>query len=519
MKLRDYQARGLQDIRNHLKQGKKRILYVAATGSGKGVVISEIIRSAYEKRNPCLFVVDNRDIVDQIHKHLTGMGLPTGIVMAGHPNPSELEHVYVGTVQSVLARKKKGSFDPEKLKILIIDESHSMRTDGMYDKLLEHYPEAIVVGFTATPYRMDGQGLGVFFEEMVQPITYSELVNQKYLVPFKYFIPWIPKMEGIKTSDGDYSQRDLDDLVEYNQTRLVADVVHTYATKARGKPAICFAVNIKHSLSLRDGFLACGINAVHIDGKTPKDEREEILERMRNGEIEVLCNVGVLTKGTDIPRVSAIIMARPTKSIPLHIQMLGRGARLFEGKECCEVYDHAGNVARLGPVSDYDTWTLSKKKGELKPKDDDPTKLKTKKDITCDECGHVFQGTRVCPQCGALKEWETIPREIVEEEGELREMDHQSAKKEHKDWSVEEKLEWYAQLLYHARVRGYKDGWASNQYRDKFGVWPARTHGIEPEPPSPEVLSWVRSRQIRYAKGKEKQAQRQAQHDFGYNVN
>lgn len=496
-------------MRQHLSKGVKRILYVAATGSGKGVVISEIINSAFRKRKPVLFVVDNRDIVNQIHTHLKNMGLPAAIVMAGHETPGPDEFIYVGTIQSVLARKKKGSFDPEKLELVVIDESHTMRIKGMYDKFLEYHPNVTVVGFTATPHRMDGQGLGVFFQEMVQPITYSELIEQGFLVPFKYFVPWIPKMEGVKTTDGDYSQRDLDEFLEYNQTRLVGDVVQTYATRARGKATICFCINIKHSLALRDAFRACGIHAVHIDGKTPKDERDEILDKMRAGEIEVLCNVGVLTKGTDIPRVECIIMARPTKSIPLHIQMLGRGSRLFPGKTHCEVYDHAGNVARLGPVSDYDTWKLTSNKGELKPKGDDPTKLKSFKDITCDVCGHVFQRTRVCPSCGALKEWETIPKDIIEEEGELRELDHGNLKKATKDFTAEQKASWYQQLLWHARSLGYKDGWASNQYRDKFGVWPARTNGVEPAPPGPEVLSYIRYKRIRYAKGKEKQAQNQ----------
>jgi superfamily II DNA or RNA helicase len=281
--------------------------------------------------------------------------------------------------------------------------------------------------------------------------------------------------------------------------QLVGDVVDHWLKHAYGRKTIVFASNVAHSKFLCAEFESRGVAASHIDGymRDPL-ERETIIDDFRNGGTDVLCNVAVLTKGFDAPECSCVVLARPTKSLMLHIQMIGRGLRLADSKNDCLILDHAGNILRNGlPTDDLpaelDDGTLTKNL-DRKQKD------KTLKECACSSCGFVST-LHKCPACGFAPE----RREDVEVvNGELREIKASpiDAKKRNRLETGQQKSDFYAGLLGYAKDRGYSSGWASHKYRERYGVWPNAYKGVGAQPPGPEVLGFIKHMNIRHAKSK-----------------
>lgn len=277
---------------------------------------------------------------------------------------------------------------PEHIRLICLDEAHRSESTT-YQKLLALYPNAGVVGLTATPVRGDGKGLGRTFSALVQPITTRALMERGYLVPPRYFIPseldLIAAREGRR---GDFTQAELDAIADSNP-QLIGDVVETFARVCPERRAVAFPCNIRHSLALRDAFNSVGIPAVHIDGHTPREERRDLMAAFRAGEYQILTSVNIAIEGLDVPDVSAVILARPTRSERIWIQAVGRGLRTSSGKADCIVLDHAGVMLSLGPAEDYQDWTLGADRGQTTtPRK--PRKKRDRKEITCEECHAVF---------------------------------------------------------------------------------------------------------------------------------
>jgi superfamily II DNA or RNA helicase len=421
---------------------------------------------------------------------MTALGVRHTRILPGE-YVSEAEYAYVGTIQSFMARRRRG-LELANVKVIVIDEAHHATADT-YQRLIALYPDAVIVGLTATPTRTDGKGLGDVFDDLIQAITYREAFEQGYLVRPKYYAPHTPDLEGVKTVAGDYSDDDLERVM--NKPQLVGDIVQHYARYAGDRKGIVFATRVTHSIALCEAFSASGIPAFHIDGTTPTDERDALLEAFRSDAYQVMVNVAVATEGLDIPDISCVVMARPTKSPILHLQCLGRGLRTHPGKEDCMVLDHAGNVLRLGGVEEYEEWTLETGKGANSPK---KKELKDPKEITCEQCSAIFYASRICPECGHEHVVMRRPEHVEVAEGELVELG--SGKRA--EYSMEQKKDWLAQLLYLAHTTGRREGWASHQYRAKFGVWPHKKQGVPPAPPSPEVLAFVDTQRRAFLAGR-----------------
>jgi len=487
MILRDYQVDGIRQLKHLIDSGHRRILFTMPTGSGKGAVISKIVAANPGKRT--LFLVHRRELVFDMSKRLSSLAVDHTCVIPGARVDYAVKS-YVGTIQSWLSRHKQFGIKPD---IIIIDECHLFNpSHGMYKRLLDMYPAAIVLGFTATPTRSDGRGLGAIFTAMVHPLTFSRAFADGYLVRPRYYAPSTPDLRAVKTLAGDYKTDDLAKVME--APKIVGDIVAHYLRYGEGRKAVGFAVRVAHSQALSDAFNAAGIPSAHVDGNTPTGERDEIFAALRNGDIQVLWNVDVCSEGVDIPDIGCVISARPTKSVIKWLQQLGRGLRPSPGKLDALVFDHGGTFDRLGAVEDYETWELTNKaKANGQPKERDTRREKKVIDLTCEICATQFSGGITCPSCGHIHHRTKLPEYV---DGDLVEVSTKSRKKEKKTYGDTEKGRWLSQLYYIQLSRGYKPGWTRYKFKEKFGHWPT-SQDIEPMLATTEVTNWVKHSAIR----------------------
>ena len=287
-----------------------------------------------------------------------------------------------------------------------------------------------------------------------------------------------------------------------DKQKLVGDIVTHWHRLAERRPTVVFATSVGHSVHLRDEFRASGVLAEHIDGSTPVEDREKILARLAAGTVEVVCNCMVLTEGWDQPMVSCLVLARPTRHMGLYHQMVGRVLRPAPGKDYALVLDHAGAVFEHGFVEEPVTWTLSEDRRAENPLQVSRAQHRAPALTICPECKAVRLEGRPCTACG----WrpQPKPKGVEIAEGELGEVDRKR-KVHRRAYTEDDKLRFYRGLLWIAQERRYKPGWAAHKFKEKFRTWPT-VRDVEPMVPEQATRSWVRSRQIAYAKALERAA-------------
>ena len=420
IKLRDYQDAMMDAARAHMRAGTRRVLLVAPTGAGKRMMAVYTIARAAERGTRCSFLVHRQELLDQAVDTIEDHGLRCGIIKSGI-NPDHEQPIQVASVQTLAKRLDKVPLSD----FLFVDEAHHARA-STWEQITSAHTSAFVLGFTATPTRLDGKGLGKWFDAMVVGPSMRELIDSGHLADYRLFAPPPPNIEGVQTVAGDYNRAQLAAAVD--RPKLVGDAVEHYRRYAMGTQAICFAVNILHSKHLAEAFCAAGIPARHADGETPRDERAMTLEDFTARRFTVLCNVDILGEGLDVAGIETVSCNRPTKSLTVYLQQIGRGLRVKPNGAKCTIIDHAGNSQRLGLPDEDRQWELTADKIKRRASGDVPIKI-------CPACfAAQSPATRTCPECGQTFEVEaSLPDR---EDGNLIEIDRATIqwKRRQEEW-------------------------------------------------------------------------------------
>lgn len=418
--LRPYQTQQIDDTRAALAR-HRRVIMQGPTGCGKTATATAMVAAKPEL--PTLFIVHRQELVKQTTLAFRRERLDFGIVAPRFDARLDLP-LHIGMVQSVGRRLDKM---PEP-RFIVIDECHRS-VSASYSRIIERWPQAYVVGLTATPHRLDGKGLGEHYGEIVDGPSVRSLIRQGYLSEFRCYSTPEPDVSAVRKQFGDFHQGALAAAVD--TPAIVGDIVEHWKRLALGKKTIVFAVNVKHSESLAKAFNAAGVPAAHIDGNTPDAEREALLLRFALGEIQVVCNVELFGEGFDLAAnagmectVECVVMARHTMSLAMAIQHMGRQSRPKADGGLGIILDHVGNIRRHGFPDDEREWSLEGRSA-----------VKSGSDGECSirqcpgPCYAIYPAVRMtCPECGA--EAPVLVRDPKKVAGQLVELERQRVKAE-----------------------------------------------------------------------------------------
>ena len=444
LKLRNYQSQLVDDVRDEFAAGKHRVCIVSGCGSGKTCVMAWMAAQAKLRGNNVLFVIHRQELADQASETFQSAGISHGIIAAGH-SVNLSEKIQIGSIQTLTRRLKKIN-EPQ---LIILDESqHCLAKTWL--RLLAEFPKAYVVGLTATPVRLGGQGLGDVFESLVFGPSMKELIAGKFLSPYRYFAP--PSLidtSTIKVKMGDYDQSELATLVDTSV--IVGNAVEHYRKIADGKSAIVYCVNVAHSKHTAQAFANSGYVSAHLDGTTHSVERKRITSDFRNGKIQILVNADLLGEGYNCPGAEVVILLRPTASTGLFIQQAGRGLRPNPKDSTKEaiILDCCGNVFRHGLLDEDRNWTIE---GSPKPKGTGKSEFPVQQ---CPKCYSTDRPSPVCQRCGYV--FPIAERaEIEQKAGELAEVLDIERKQKKQEVG---KARTVPDLEAIAIQRGYAPGW------------------------------------------------------------
>jgi DNA repair protein RadD len=462
---RYYQNNAVTATREALRQGHKAVLLVAPTGAGKTFIACMIIKLAVARGSRVLFLAHREELITQTSAKLTEFEVSHGIIKAGF-GESPYASVQVASVQSFRARAERllQGYD-----LIIHDEAHrAVSEEHQIPRRLN--PNAIAIGLTATPCRLDGQGLKGAFDHLIEVASVQELVDQGHLVSSRVFKgPKIKGLEKVHKQAGDYKADELSALVNTHDN--VKGIVREWMRIAWGRPTVCFGSSVEHSKALCAEFNVNGIIAVHVDGTLKRtkefDERAAAFSAFNSRRAMVLCNCGICTEGWDAPFCSCGIGARPTLSLSLYLQMFGRILRTCQGKKDALWLDFGNTTDTHGFVTDPHHWTLDglDKKSEEKQK----TLYK------CKKCGAQMKSRpRYCPSCGV----DTQPAQMdlmggIDSGYTVIEIKPEEPRPKPKPQGQSLQDILFLKDLKTAKEKGYKPGWAFGRYSHRTGRKPS----------------------------------------------
>lgn len=376
MQLRPYQVDAIEAARAQLRAGKKRVLVTMPTGGGKTVVAAAIIEAAVKKAKRVLFLAHRRELIEQTADKLVRFGVTPGLIMGGARQALH-RPVQVASVQALVNRLDSvGDID-----LLFVDECHHVTPDNQYMRVINALPKALVVGLTATPWRLDGAGLADVFDGHVLACSPRELREQGYLVPVGGWQYAPVDTSSVKLSKGDFDAKQLE--AASMSAKLFGSIIAEWKEHAGGARTVLFACTVRHSQALAQAFRDAGVAAEHLDGETPLELRAGILARIKSGATRVLCNVNVATEGWDCPELECVILARPTLSTALYLQMVGRVLRPLAGKTMARIHDHARCLATHGhPYAERDYSPEKSAKASRRDVEAGVSRV-----LKCDKCG------------------------------------------------------------------------------------------------------------------------------------
>lgn len=405
----------MQQITTALTRAPHRVLAVAPTGSGKTVCFSALTKdwTQADLYTRVMILVHRRELLAQVSTTLTAWGVEHGLIAPGEPN-HKTRRVQVASVQT-LVRRLADHAPPD---YIIIDEAHHAIMTSSWGKVLKAWPHAKRLGVTATPQRLSGEALRDIFSTLVIGPSVKSLMASGALSTYRLFAPPVHHADKITRRMGDYSRKELSETM--NTSTITGDAVQHYHRIANGKRAMVFCVSVAHAQQVADKFTEAGDRAFSIDGTMTPSRRRSLIAAFTSGEITVLTSCDLVSEGFDLPAVEVAILLRPTESLALHLQQVGRALRPYPGKVAAIILDHAGNSQRHGLPDDERLWSLDGHVKHKKADDDEEISVSTKTcprcyavmlsiEPTCLECGHEFQSERTVEQVeGTLVEVDLV---------------------------------------------------------------------------------------------------------------
>jgi DNA repair protein RadD len=491
VELRDYQAAAFEQARQHIREGKRRILIVAPTGGGKTVLASAIMEMTRDKGNRANFVVDRLSLIDQTSETFSRYGLEHGVIQGDHPLYRPSQQVQICSVQTVARRGW-----PEA-QVDVFDEAHVLH---QAHKARLQQGSTVVIGLTATPFT---KGLGKHFDAVVNVTTTRALIDAGWLAPYRIFSCAEPDMSGVTVkTTGEWDEGE----ASKEALKVVGDVVAEYMRHGENRKFICSAVDTAHVDELARQFIAAGVNVATYTYKDSEDDRADTTREFRKADSQIrgLITVTAASRGFDVPDVSCVIMARPLrKSLAEHIQLFGRGLRIAEGKTNCLVLDHSGNAARFFEQTEtfFDFGMDALDDGKAK-KEKKKEKREEAEPIKCPSCRALHKPMPFCPSCG-----HEYPKRMAIQHvpGTLKELLARGTT-EQKQRAI------WPQICAYVRERGDSDLVAMQRraqaiYMSLTGEFArARIEYTTPEEPTPALRNKIRANNIRRAYGKKKEA-------------
>lgn len=449
--LRPYQQRAVHDLRLAFRDGARAPLLVAPTGMGKTVIVAEILRGVAERGRRAIVLVHRRELITQTAHKLTLAGVPYGIIAAG-TSPSD-HAIQIASVQTLVRRLDRIPTPPD---LLVIDEAHHA-TAGSWKRVMDHWPDAPRLGVTATPVRLDGRGLSAVFDRLVLGPSVANLIFTGHLCPARiYAPPQVADLSAVRRRAGDFATDQAANAMD--RPTVTGDAIVHYQRIAANQRAIVFCCSVQHAEHVAASFNAAGIAAATLLGHMPVADRDATVARFDAGAVQVLVTVDVVSEGFDIPAAGCAILLRPTQSLGLYLQQVGRVLRPAPGKTHAVILDHVGNVHRHGWPDDPREWSLE---GVQRRSAAGGTAAPSVR--TCPQCFAAFKPQPVCPLCGTACAPE--PRKALRQvDGELRELKRTAKviefEQRHAKRTEVARARTLQQLLTLAANRGYSAGWA-----------------------------------------------------------
>lgn len=442
--LRPYQQRAVHDLRLAFRDGARAPLLVLGTGAGKTVIAAEILRGVAERGRCAMFLVHRRELITQSSQKLALAGVEHGTIAAG-TQPTD-HRIQVASVQTLVRRLEQVNATPD---LIVIDEAHHA-TAGSWKRVMDHWPDALRLGVSATPVRLDGRGLSAVFDRLVLGPSVADLTFTGYLSPSRiYAPPQVADLSALKRRAGDYATDQAADAMD--RPTVTGDAIAHYKRLAARQRAIAFCCSVQHAEHVCAAFNAAGIPAATLLGSTDPVRRDATVARFASGDLQVLVTVDVVSEGFDIPAAGCAILLRPTQSLSLYLQQVGRVLRPAPGKTHAVILDHVGNVHRHGWPDDPRDWTLDgivRRAGAAGPAAPSVR--------TCPQCFAAFKPAPICPLCGTACAPEPR-RELRQVAGELKELQREAVRQR---TTERKRARTLPELLALAKERGYSPGWA-----------------------------------------------------------
>ncbi|MBR3208847.1 MAG: DEAD/DEAH box helicase [Bacilli bacterium] len=432
--LRDYQQDVYDRCRNELLKSTKRIICQLPCRSGKSYIMYEICKNA-EKRGTNVLILAHRNLLLEQHRELINF-----------------KNVRINSVQTEVRHLGENG----KIATILCDECHLSAADS-YKKIFDYYSDAIIIGMTATPCRLDGKPLGEIYQKIIKGPTVKYLIERGYISPFDHYAPKLDiNMKNVKMGDGDYNQKDLEEIML--DSKIYGDIIANYEKLAKGKQAIAYCVSIKHAEEICDLFNNNGYEARCIHSKISKKEREKILSDFKGKKFTVIVSVDCISEGISLPTCEVCLMLRPTQSYALYMQQGMRALTPSPDKRAI-IIDYVGNVFRHGSLDEETEWSLTERK-KCRNTSGEPEVLVR----VCKECLRTYAGNGpICPYCN-FNNGKTQKQIENEKQAELERIEKIEKKARRMEVGMQDTFSGIVQI---ARERGYKPGWCLQQAKLK----------------------------------------------------